>query len=188
MAVIRHFKTITHHRHEVVKNCFRAGIGFQGLFHDLSKYSPTEFFVSAKNYQGNRSPNEKARELYGYSSAWLHHKGRNKHHFEYWNDLNPQTKRYEPVPMPDRYIIEMVCDRIAASKTYKKDAYTDAMPVEYLTRGTDRKNMHPETYEKLYYLLSYLKEHGEKALFRLLREGTITVPEELKKEASEWTH
>ena len=170
MSFIKHFVTITRHRHEVIKNCFKAGIGFQGLFHDLSKYSPTEFIPSARLYQGTRSPNEKARELYGYSEAWMHHKGRNRHHFEYWTDLNMETKRYESVPMPDKYIKEMVCDRIAASKIYKKDAYTDASPVEYLLRGADKNNMHPETYEKLVKLLDFLKDNGEKALFNLLKK------------------
>ena len=71
----RHFKTITKHRHQVIRHCFKAGIGFQGLFHDLSKYSPSEFIVGAKYYQGSRSPNEGEREDYGYSKAWIHHKG-----------------------------------------------------------------------------------------------------------------
>ncbi len=173
MHIWKHFKTITHHRHMVIIHCFRAGIGFQGLFHDLSKYSLSEFWVSARLYQGNRSPNERARELYGYSEAWLHHKGRNKHHFEYWTDLNSTTKRYESVPVPDRYIIEMVCDRMAASKVYKGKSYTDASPIDYLSSGNDRLNMHEDTYKKLSYLLTYLKEHGEKKLFALLRTKNI---------------
>ena len=116
-----HFKTITKHRHEVIKNCTKAGILFQGLFHDLSKYSLTEFSAGAKFYQGTRSPNEGEREAYGYSMAWIHHKGRNKHHYEYWTDYNPKTKEMEPVKMPLKYVIEMFCDRIAASKIYEKD-------------------------------------------------------------------
>ena len=112
---IKHFKTITKHRHKVISHCFKAGIGWQGLFHDLSKYSPTEFIPGARYYQGTRSPNEQERDLFGYSLAWMHHKGRNRHHFEYWNDLNMETKRYEPVPMPLRFITEMFCDRVAAS-------------------------------------------------------------------------
>lgn len=178
MKFIKHFITITRHRHEVMKNCIRAGIGIQGLFHDLSKYSPSEFIPSAKLYQGDRSPNEKARELYGYSSAWMHHKGRNKHHFEYWSDINLATKKYESVPVPDKYVIEMVCDRIAASKIYKGDAYTDASSLEYLLKGPDKLNMHEETYKKLCYLLTYLKDKGEKELFRLLRQKNIKVPKE----------
>lgn len=115
---IKHFRTITRHRHKVIANCARAGILRQGLIHDLSKYSPTEFILGAKYFQGTRSPNEKERELYGYSQAWMHHKGRNRHHYEYWNDYNPKTKQIENVEMPVKYVIEMFCDRVAASKIY----------------------------------------------------------------------
>lgn len=174
MSIWKHFKTITRHRHKVIRYCFRAGIGFQGLFHDLSKYSPSEFWVSARLYQGNRSPNERARELYGYSTAWMHHKGRNKHHFEYWTDLNRETKHYESVPMPDRYVIEMVCDRMAASIIYKGKNYTDASPLDYLLSGSDRLNMHKDTFDTLCYLLTYLKDNGEKKLFALLRTKNLT--------------
>ena len=84
-----HFRTITKHRHQVIRHCARAGIFWQGLGHDLTKYCPEEFWVGAKYYQGTRSPNEREREEYGYSKAWMHHKGRNKHHFEYWTDYDP---------------------------------------------------------------------------------------------------
>ena len=76
MHFFRHLRTITKHRHKVISHCFKIGIGFQGLRHDLSKYSPSEFFCGVKYYQGTRSPNEREREVFGYSSAWLHHKGR----------------------------------------------------------------------------------------------------------------
>lgn len=111
-----HLRTITKHRHKVIWHCFKAGIFRQGLMHDLSKYSPCEFFKGVRYYQGTRSPNEAEREDIGYSTAWIHHKGRNPHHFEYWTDYNLKTKQVEPVPMPRRYIIEMFCDRVAASK------------------------------------------------------------------------
>ena len=83
MHPIKHFKTITRHRHMVMRECFRVGLIRQGLCHDLSKYSPTEFWQGDKNWQGTRSPNAGAREDVGYSTAWMHHKGRNKHHYEY---------------------------------------------------------------------------------------------------------
>jgi len=60
----------------------------QGLLHDLSKYSPVEFLVGCKYYQGTRSPNNAEREDIGVSTSWLHHKGRNKHHFEHWVDYS----------------------------------------------------------------------------------------------------
>ena len=108
---IKHFKTITQHRHRVIAHCKKAGIFWQGLRHDLSKYSPTEFIPGAKYYQGDRSPNEKERELFGYSRAWMHHKGRNRHHYEFWADYNPKTRSPEPVEMPLKYVIEMFCDQ-----------------------------------------------------------------------------
>ena len=93
---IRHFITITKHRHEVVRLCFKAGIGFQGLFHDLSKYSPSEFIPGARYYSGKESPNNGERRDNGYSLAWMHHKGRNKHHFEFWYDYDAATGCFSP--------------------------------------------------------------------------------------------
>ncbi len=166
----RHFYTITRHRHRVIAHCARAGVGFQGLFHDLSKYSPTEFLPGAKYYQGTRSPNEMERELYGYSLAWMHHKGRNRHHFEYWNDLNTETKMYEPVRMPMRFVKEMFCDRVAASKIYQGTNYTDAHPLTYFRRGNARKKMHADTADLLEDWLVMLAEKGEKETFAYIKK------------------
>lgn len=166
---VRHFRTITKHRHQVIKHCFRAGILWQGLRHDLSKYSPSEFWVGAKYYQGFRSPNEGERDAYGYSKAWMHHKGRNKHHFEYWTDYNPETKRLSPVKMPTKYVIEMFCDRVAASKIYLKDKYTDTHPLSYFENGRARRMIHPETSELLEKLLVMLAEKGEEKTFAYIR-------------------
>ena len=166
----RHFYTITRHRHRVIAHCARAGVGFQGLFHDLSKYSPTEFLPGAKYYQGTRSPNEMERELYGYSLAWMHHKGRNRHHFEYWNDLNTETKKYEPVRMPMRFVKEMFCDRVAASKIYQGKNYTDEHPLTYFRRGNARKKMHADTADLLEDWFVMLAEKGEKETFAYIKK------------------
>ncbi len=88
MKALKHLRTINHHKLLVMKHCFKVGLYKQGLLHDLSKYSPTEFLVGCKYYQGTRSPNNAEREATGYSQAWLHHKGRNKHHYEYWIDYS----------------------------------------------------------------------------------------------------
>ena len=166
---VKHFLTITKHRNKVMLHCFKAGIFGRGLLHDLSKYSPTEFLPGARYYQGSRSPNERERELFGYSLAWLHHKGRNRHHFEYWNDLNPKTKMYEPVKMPLRYVKEMFCDRVAASKIYQGKNYTDAHPLAYFLKGNARAKMHTETADLLESWLKLLCEKGEAAVFSHLR-------------------
>lgn len=169
---IKHFLTITHHRHKVIANCFRAGIPLRGLLHDLSKYTPTEFIPGAKHYLGDRSPNEGEREDYGYSKAWMHHKGRNRHHFEYWTDYSPVTKKMEGVPMPQKFLIEMFCDRVAASKIYNGKNYTDSTPLEYFLDGRNRRGtlIHPETSDKLEFLLRMLAEKGEKETFNYIRK------------------
>lgn len=174
MKAWRHFCTITYHRWLVRKGCFGVGLYWQGLTHDLSKYTPTEFMVGAKYYQGTRSPNGAEREAKGYSEAWIHHKGRNRHHFEYWNDLNRESKRYESVPMPRRYIAESVMDRIAASRVYEGEQYTDASSLNYLERSLDGKLMHPESYRQMHYLLTMLKDKGEKETFSYIKHHVLS--------------
>ena len=176
MNVLKHFHTITRHRHQVIKHCFKAGIGWQGLFHDLSKYSPAEFWVGARHYQGNRSPNEQERALYGYSAAWMHHMGRNRHHYEYWRDYHPETHRMTPVKMPPRYVAEMFCDRLAASKIYQGKRYTQEHPLTYFLNAKPRRSIHPDTSELLEGWLTLLAKEGEDAVFReirrVIKEGT----------------
>ena len=168
--IIGHFKTITRHRHTVIAHSRRAGILFQGLRLDLSKYSPTEFIPGARFYCGDRSPNEEERTLYGYSAAWLHHKGRNRHHFEYWSDYNVKTKEFGPVPMPPKYIAEMFCDRVAASKIYQGKKYTDKHPLEYFMRSKGRRPIDPNTSDMIEGLLRTLAEDGEDAAFAAVRK------------------
>ena len=166
----QHFKTITHHRHQVIRNCFKAGIPWQGLKHDLSKYSPTEFIEGARYWQGDRSPNDREREVKGYSESWMHHKGRNRHHYEYWTDYSPVDKRIVPVEMPLRYVVEMFCDRVAASKIYQGDKYDDRKPLEYYQWGKGRHLMHEETDAFLEKLLIMLAEDGEDKTFAWIRQ------------------
>lgn len=165
-----HLKTITKHRYTVIYHSAKAGILRRGIFHDLSKYSPIEFFTGVKYFAGTRSPNELEREEHGYSAAWLHHKGRNKHHFEYWNDYNPVERRVVPVKMPVIFVKEMFCDRVAASKIYQGKNYTQKHPVEYFRKGKANRFIHPETSDFLESLLLMLSEKGEKETFSYIRK------------------
>lgn len=169
-----HLKTINHHKWLVMKSCFRLGMYKQGLLHDLSKYSPVEFMVGVKYYQGNRSPNTAEREARGYTSAWLHHKGRNKHHLEYWLDYATNTGGIEGMKMPVKYVVEMFCDRVAASKNYNRDAYTDSMPLEYYNKGKSKYLLHVESAELLERLLTMLAEQGENATFDYIKREILT--------------
>lgn len=168
---LKHFKTITRHRHEVIRNCRKAGILWQGLRHDLSKYSPTEFCQGAKYWQGTRSPNDREREVLGYSEAWMHHKGRNKHHFEYWTDYSPIDKLVRPVEMPLRYVVEMFCDRVAASKIYRGKEYSDRHPLEYFLNAKHRRvdRIHVKTSDLIEHMLTMLADEGEDETFAYIR-------------------
>ena len=166
-----HFRTITEHKIMVMKNCFRVGLIKQGLLHDLSKYSWEEFKTGVKYYQGNRSPNAAEKEAVGYSAAWLHHKGRNKHHFEYWTDYSPvRGVGVTGVKMPVRYVAEMFCDRLAACHIYHQEAYTDSDPYDYFQRSRHLAGMHEETAALLEGMLLVLKEEGEDAAFAYVRK------------------
>ena len=169
-----HLKTINHHKWLVMKSCFRLGMYKQGLLHDLSKYSPTEFLVGVKYYQGNRSPNNAEREDKGYTSAWLHHKGRNKHHLEYWLDYDLVNGGITGMKMPVKYVVEMFCDRVAASKNYNKDSYTNRMPLEYYKKGKAKALLHPESAALLEKLLTMLAKQGEDATFDYIKREILT--------------
>ena len=173
MKAWKHFCTITKHRMLVASGCFKIGLYWQGLTHDLSKYSVTEFRNGIKYYQGTRSPNNAERENKGYSEAWMHHKGRNRHHFEYWTDISPVSKQYEPMPIPRKYLAEMIMDRIAACRTYQGKAYTDGSALGYLEKSLERTRMHPQTLKELTFLLTMLRDEGEKTTFGYIKNRLL---------------
>ena len=174
MKALQHLKTINHHKWLVCQGCFKVGLYKQGLLHDLSKYSPTEFLVGSKFYQGTRSPNNAEREVKGYSAAWLHHKGRNRHHYEYWLDYSTDLNEgIIGMKMPVRYVVEMFLDRIAASKVYIGEAYNDSDPLRYYENGRAGELMHPETRALLEKLLHMLAEKGEEETYRYIRREVL---------------
>lgn len=180
MKALEHLKTINHHKMLVMKGCFKLGMYKQGLLHDLSKYSPTEFLVGCKYYRGYMSPNNVERAEIGYSSAWLHHKGRNKHHLEYWIDYTAAETAGEEhqgmtgMKMPVKYVVEMFVDRISASKNYQGDDYTDESPIKYYEKGKGHYLIHPDTAALLEFLLVMLAKRGEDKTFSYIRRKVLT--------------
>ena len=171
-----HLHTVNSHRRLVRKYCFKRGLYRQGMMHDLSKYSPSEFIPGVKYYQdGHRSPNNAQREDEGVSKAWLHHKGRNKHHFEYWidYDVDGNSTILAGMKMPVKYVAEMFCDRVAASRIYNKDKYKDSDPLDYYIKGLGHYIMHPETDELLHNLLKMLADKGEEYTFAYIKANVL---------------
>lgn len=174
MHIREHLRTVGRHRRLVRHYCLRLGLVWQGLTHDLSKYSPTEFWRSAKYYQGYRSPNDQERLENGVSLSWLHHKGRNRHHFEFWTDYSLDGSGIVGVEMPKKYVAEMFCDRLAASKVYRGDAFSPGDPYQFFLRGKGRRLLlHPATEALLETLLQKLQDDGEDAAFDYIRKEML---------------
>lgn len=170
-----HLKTITEHKLLVMRHCFRVGLYRQGLTHDMSKYMPSELLMGFMYYDdGKSSPNNGERIDKGYSYAWMHHKGRNRHHFEFWQDysLHPAQDCYpvQPVQMPRKYVAEMLMDRISASKNYNKETYTQKDPLLYFERGRAHYLIHPQTKKELHGMLKILAVRGEEELIRFVKD------------------
>ena len=173
-----HFKTITRHKLMVMKYCFRLGLYKQGLLHDMSKYCPTEFFPGCKYYAGFMSPTNYERAEKGYSEAWLHHKGRNKHHLEYWTDYassgtGGEGTGLQGMKMPLRYVVEMFVDRVCASKNYQKEKYTDASALIYYNNSKSHYLLHDDTRALLEYMLEMLAKKGEKETFSYVKNEIL---------------
>lgn len=153
---LKHFKTILTHKKWVFYCARRLGIGWQGFWHDMSKFSPTEFNESIKYYTGTSSPIDAAKEAQGYSMAWQHHKGSNPHHYEYWQDNFDKGTTH--LKMPDKYVKEMICDYLAAGKAYSKDKFTIYSEYEWWVKKSKLCNaMHPENKQVVWYVLGHMK-------------------------------
>ena len=179
---LRHFILVVQHKNKVLAHCAKCGILWRGIVHDLSKFTPVEFFESARYYQGNRSPIIACRREVGMSRAWLHHKGVNKHHIEYWLDGDCDV---HPM-MPYKYAVECVCDKLAATKTYNKEGYTPSKAMEHWVRYGQKANGNPRTMEFISTVFRDLAEHGEAYILnkRYMREtyARVCLSGEKKKE------
>ena len=103
----------------------------------------------------------------------MHHKGRNRHHYEYWTDMNRQTRVYESVPMPRKYLVEMVMDRRAACKVYQGKNYAPGAELIYLEKSREKELMHPKTVQELRFLLTMLRDEGERKTFRYIKNHVL---------------
>ena len=157
--IIKHLKLITHHRWLVFKLCCKIGEPWRGLVHDLSKYSPTEFWEGVKYYVGTHSPITEAKKDKGYSEAWLHHKGRNRHHAEYWVD---QTAPDSTPIIPYKYAAEMICDKLAAGIVYQGENWTKEYQLSYWEKEKEKNKgrINPKIEKFITEVLTEVAENG----------------------------
>ena len=165
----KHFLTVCKHKWVVFQECRACGITWQGIIHDLSKFSPAEFGPSAKYFQGDKSPHYGEAAANGYSKAWLHHKGCNMHHWEFWTDFNEDDGSIKVNKIPYNYVVEMVCDWIGAGKVYSKDKWTQSSPLEYYNKVRSGRHFHPKTEELILKFLNCIKEYGLDAFHKMAK-------------------
>lgn len=149
------------------------GLYWQGLTHDLSKYSPREFWPGVKYFQGNRSPIEMEKKDKGYSFGWLHHKGRNPHHWQYWIDMKHGEMVAQDMEM--KYIKEMICDRIAACMVYEKEKYHNSSALEFHQRSQEKNNMSLRTKLYLDYYLQIVADNDLDTAIKIIRNDHTVI-------------
>lgn len=164
-----HLKTVLIHKHYVFQACCKAGIPWQGLIHDLSKFTPEEFFGSVRYYTGVCSPIGAERKERGYSRGWLHHKGRNKHHWEYWVEFRDDGTEYY-VKMPVKYAKEMCCDWLGAGKAYNGKYWDRSLPLKYYNAHQCYYKLNDETRAFCLHYLQLINDEGPDAGLAWLRE------------------
>ena len=169
-SAILHIRVVMRHKREVYKAMKLCGMPIQGVLHDMSKFSPTELFESIKYFQGGkRSPIEAAKEDKGFSDAWFHHRGRNKHHSQYWCDIS--FGEVVPCEMPWRYVVELVCDTIGAGKVYLGDKWNNSSPIDYYKARDYKSFYHDKTREMLEAIYEDIAEYGWEAIARAIKIG-----------------
>ncbi len=156
--IFLHTALVFKHKYIVFIHTCKCGIPLQGIVHDMSKFSPTEFFESVRYYQGDRSPIGACRRATGMSHAWLHHKGRNRHHIEYWYD--PECSIL-PI-MPYKYAVECVCDKLAATKTYARGSYNESLPLIHWNKYGRKVPGNEKTMLFFERVFEDIEKHGEK--------------------------
>ena len=158
--VIKHIKLVLKHKWLVFKFSCKIGIPWRGFMHDWSKFSPTEFNESIKYYMGTHSPVTEARKQNGYSKAWVHHVGKNKHHYQYWIDWNSNGPI--PVIMPYKYVAEMICDKLAAGIVYEGKNWTQECEYNYYLKERETAIIHESVDKVLMEVFTQVKDNGIK--------------------------
>jgi hypothetical protein len=116
-----YFKYAMRHKWYVFLECWKLGIPWLGIIHDMSKFYPSEWMPYMRHFfNSDGSLRPKTRDKTGYykptdtgdddfDGAWFLHQKRNKHHWQWWI-LPEDSEGLKTIPMPERYMKEMLAD------------------------------------------------------------------------------
>lgn len=139
-----YLKYLMRHKYYVSVECFKHGLFWRGLTHDLSKFGLTEFSAYANyfyNPDGSKRIGSKHSDISTpFNLAWLHHQNKNDHHWQWWI-LQADDGLCQCMPMSKNATMEMLCDWIGAGKA---QGFSDNLIPWYL-KNAKRIEMHRET-------------------------------------------
>lgn len=160
----KHFIKICIHKHHVLHYCRKLGIVGRGIKHDLSKFSPIEFWEQVRYFtDGKSSPIDTCKKVNGVSKAWLHHKGRNSHHYEYHVDYLDDGGK--PLFMPKNDFLEMMADYLGAGRAYMGKNFTPQKEYEWwVNKSSKPMLMHEDIKAAITSILKDYAEHEDENL------------------------
>lgn len=148
----KYMKYVIGHKWYVMLECFKCGLYWRGITHDLSKLLPSEFIPYAQYFYGNQSKDgiNRGRKNGSYRAgetiddrfnyAWLLHQKRNKHHWQYWV-LPLDDGGVKIFEIPEKYMLEMICDWNGAGMAIngKKDT------LNWYNKNKEHMQLNPKT-------------------------------------------
>ena len=164
MAIRRHMayaKYVIRHKWFVTIECFRRGLVWQGIAHDISKFRPSEWFPYARHFHNADGSKRDARDKTGYYKptdtgdkafdfAWLLHQKRNRHHWQWW--ILPEDEGgVNILEIPTRYVDEMLCDWIGAGRAQGVEEWWD--PTPWYEKNKAKMQLHEDTRDFVEYRL-----------------------------------
>lgn len=168
IKLLKLVKRIVVHKFWVAYYCFQLGLYWQGLTHDLSKFSLTEIKGALKYWNPNKSSLAYEKELNGYSATFLHHRGRNPHHYEYW--IHSLDEGGIAAEMPRKYVLELICDYLAACKTYGGNPRNE---IDWWLKVSPSIKIHEKTKFYIYRVFDYFHTRPKSSLYEAVAYADV---------------
>ena len=116
MKHLKYLWYVLKHKFYVFKECSKRGHIWLGLTHDLSKFRWSEWNPYVEHFYGShKDDHDKGITDDAFEAAWLYHQNRNRHHWQYFLSVD-RKGGLSVAEMPEKYIVEMICDWIGAAK------------------------------------------------------------------------
>lgn len=169
MKHLKYLSYVLRHKWFVTIECFKIGLYWRGLIHDMSKFLPSEWNPYVEHFYGTGRKGIKGeRDKTGYYSAgdtgeyefdfaWLLHQKRNKHHWQWWV-LPKDDGSVKIFPMPYVYLMEMLCDWVGAGRAQgRKSPVSDpyAETRKWYTSNRKKIKVHDETRARIEQIIEY---------------------------------